>query len=70
LPAVDVATGNGDAAGDLLLDQLEIGALHQPGRDTEMGEGLQPSNSFTRGRATATAAGISATGAGAAPAAA
>jgi hypothetical protein len=38
---VEVAAGNGDAAGDLLLDQLEVSVLHQPGRHTEMGQGPQ-----------------------------
>ena len=38
---VDVATGHRDAAGDLLLDQPEVGVLHQPGGDAELGEGLE-----------------------------
>ncbi len=38
---VEVAAGNGDAAGDLLLDQLEVSVLHQPGRDAEMGQGAE-----------------------------
>jgi hypothetical protein len=36
---VEVAAGNGDAAGDLLLDQLEVSVLHQPGRHAVMGQG-------------------------------
>ena len=39
-PAVEVAAGHRDTADDLLLDQLEVSVLHQPGCDAEMGEGL------------------------------
>jgi len=38
---VDGAAGHRDAAGDLLLDQLEVAVLHQPGGDAEMCEGLE-----------------------------
>ena len=38
---VDGAAGHRDAAGDLLLDQPEVGVLHQPGGDAEMCEGLE-----------------------------
>ncbi len=38
---VDVATGHRDATDDLLLDQLEVGGLHQPGGDAVVGEGLE-----------------------------
>ncbi len=39
--AVDVAAGHRDATGDLLLDHLEVGCLHQPGGDAVVGEGLE-----------------------------
>ncbi len=38
---VDVAAGHRDAAGDLLLDQLEVRVLHQPGGDAVLSQGLQ-----------------------------
>ncbi|MFM9102739.1 MAG: hypothetical protein ACKOPS_16000, partial [Cyanobium sp.] len=37
---MEVAAVAGDSAVDLLLDQLEVRVLHQPGRDVEMGQGL------------------------------
>ena len=39
--AVDVAAGHREAAGDMLLDQIEVGALDQPGGDAVVGEGLE-----------------------------
>ncbi len=38
---VDVAAGQRDATGDLLLDQLKVSCLHQPGGDAVVGEGLE-----------------------------
>jgi len=38
---VDGAAGHWDAAGDLLLDQLEVAILHQPGGDAVVGQGLE-----------------------------
>jgi len=39
--AVDVELGHQDAAGVLLLDQLVVGGLHQPGGAAVVGEGLE-----------------------------
>ena len=39
--SMDVAAGHRDATGDLLLDQLEIGGLDQPGGDAVVGEGVE-----------------------------
>lgn len=39
--AVDVESGHRDAAGVLLLDQLVVGGLHQPGGAAVVGEGLE-----------------------------
>ena len=39
--AVDVESGHRDAAGVLLLDQLVVGGLDQPGGDAVVGEGLE-----------------------------
>ena len=38
---VDGAAGHRDAAGDLLLQQLEVRVLHQPGGDAVLSQGLQ-----------------------------
>jgi hypothetical protein len=38
---MDGAAGHRDAADDLLLQQLEVGGLDQPGGDAVVGEGLE-----------------------------